>query len=70
MITTCPHCDSLVPMNVELAVKSQEKELNCPCCNMAFDPFTGHADLIVEDLKDRLVIEKSLQNIGRWFEDC
>jgi hypothetical protein len=73
MITACPHCDSFVPMNVDLAVHSANLSLNCPCCEQAFKPFDPllfEAEMQVEAIKDNLVIEKSLQNTTRWFEDC
>jgi len=45
----------------------------CPCCENPFKNFMNiqeEAELGIERIKDELVIEKSLQNIGRWFEDC
>ncbi|MDZ4668571.1 MAG: hypothetical protein SGJ00_11915 [bacterium] len=73
MLTACPHCDSMVPMNVDLATKSALASLVCACCDKSFDPFgdeIGHIELSIEAIKDELVINKSLQNKGRFFDDC
>ena len=63
----------MVPMNVELALHSATQALLCPCCNELMEPFNKQnfeAELRVEEMKDALVIDQSLQNVGRWFEDC
>ncbi len=73
MITTCPHCDSMVPMNVDLALNSAKNILICICCDQTFNPFANHLDAIelsIEALKDEVVIAKSLQNNSRLFDDC
>lgn len=73
MLTACPNCDSFVPMNVEVAVHASTNDLICPCCERPFNPFDlaqFNAELGVEELKDNMIIERSLQNTGRWFEDC
>lgn len=73
MITACPHCDSFVPMNVDLANQSKNLDLNCPCCEQSFKPFDPllfDVELEIEAIKEKMVIEKSLQNTTRWFEDC
>lgn len=73
MITTCPHCDAMVPMNMEIAINSLNQDILCACCNLVFKPFEpsiSAEDLSVEAIKDSLVIENSRRNIHRWFEDC
>lgn len=72
MIACCPQCDSMFPLTVDLA-RSMSENLTCPCCETVFTPFMDildKADMEIEDLKEKMVIKKSLQNLGRWFEDC
>lgn len=73
MITVCPHCDSMVPMNREMAEVSVAGII-CACCETLFHPFESLSDqsseLGIEALKDHMTIQRSLRNQSRWFEDC
>ena len=73
MICTCPNCDYFFPLNLEVVLTKTLEHVVCPCCENPFKNFMNiqeEAELGIERIKDELVIEKSLQNIGRWFEDC
>ncbi len=73
MIITCPSCDSYFPINVEIAQSLSTTHMICPACEKPFDPSgtdDDPLDLRIESIKDELVINKSLQNTTRWFEDC
>jgi hypothetical protein len=64
----------MVPMNVEIALNIKSATILCPCCNTGFNPFEQSVELmddeIIEELKDHLVIEKSLENNHRLYDDC
>jgi hypothetical protein len=63
----------MVPMNVDLALQSNNHYLECICCNQKFSPFgvdVNSIELSIEALKDEIVIAKSLQNNSRLFDDC
>ena len=66
MICCCPNCDSLVPMNQELALNFNSKQQVCPCCELPFNPFEDEEtlDLKTEETKNNLFIDKDLQSFG------
>ncbi len=73
MITACPLCDAMIPMNIELAIKMNENGIVCPCCEESFCPFDSDiekAEMKIEELKNDLVINNSLNNNHRLYDDC
>jgi hypothetical protein len=73
MTTECPLCDSIVPINTELLLKLKVNGIKCPSCKEYFSPNNSElekAELKIEELKDELIINNSLKNIHRLFDDC
>jgi hypothetical protein len=63
MLTACPKCDSMIPMNLELALKIDDLGIKCPCCEEYINPFGAEIEIVeqkIGELKDQLVISNSL----------
>ena len=52
MIIACPHCDSIVPINQEIALGLTANLLACPACEVPFNPSEVPAESIDERINN------------------
>ena len=74
MIVGCPSCMSSVSIDLELALELLGQELTCPDCGEIYSlsqiKESLNFELTLESLKDEMVIQNSLKNQARFFDDC
>ncbi len=74
MIIACPKCDSLLPINPELAIQLNSPEIACPTCNHSFNPSLpeeNEIDLRIEEITRQLLSDKNRQRTSeKLCEDC
>ncbi|MFY8020951.1 MAG: hypothetical protein ACOVP1_07130 [Bacteroidia bacterium] len=74
MIICCPTCTTSLSIDPEQAIELLGKEINCPDCGNQFQinetKESLSFDMKLEEMKDELVIQNSLKNLARHFDDC
>lgn len=72
MIVCCPSCMESISLDYQLLQEIIQITLNCPQCGADFKPLENNktADAILEELKDELTIQRSIQLQSRMFDDC
>ncbi|MDP1727950.1 MAG: hypothetical protein Q8M15_14290 [Bacteroidota bacterium] len=74
MIIACPKCDSLVPINQDIATHMAQPLIACPSCEYVFNPSVPEEnpiDLRINEITRRMLKDSGLQKSSeRICEDC
>ena len=74
MIIACPKCDSLVPIDQDIAIEMAQPLIACPACEHLFNPSIPEEnpiDLRINEITRQMLGDSNLQRSSeRICEDC